>query len=698
MTTPRIPTFSRLPACAGLWLALAATPAAALGLAAQAPGAVLGSPLDITLPIRVDAGEVLDPECVRAQVQVGDRRLPADAVRTRLDGLGVGGAGPATASLRVQTTLRLDEPIVELLIEAGCPTQLSRSYVIFADPPRVAETPGSAVAPADLPTISGTGQAAQTAQTAQVETSAAASPITGAATAPVDPAGPPAATDDGRRLPLAPPAAGGAAVAGPTPGSAADRPSRPAAAVPTPPRRAAPATSAAPVRDTRRAPPTTASSARATAPRAAPTPRLRLDPLPATAAAPAVAEASPATGAVLSPQALALVDQANEAVKAAIAELRASQARLAALEAQVTALNAQVAAERAIAARLQAQAAETAQRGRWFVPLALALAALLGLAAWMAWRLRALDRGRQREWLHAARRDATPASSLPAVSQPPPLAPAAPPAPGAAAAGRRVGGAGLAPAHQPTPSEWEEIEASAPAGMRSTVHGWRPTEQGVPPQPGAGLRGAQDVSTEELIDLEQQAEFFIVLGQDEAAVDLLMAHLRDSGGASPLPYLKLMEIYRRLGDEDAYRRTQDRFNQRFNAHAPAWEAREQTGRGLDGYPAVMAELQRVWPRPLDAMAELEALLFRRTGGAVFDLEAYRDLLFLYGIAREVHESLQPAPGAASAVDVLLPLDSELGPLFEAHPSGLAATRPQDVAETTGPGVFDGLPPSAPRRG
>ena len=32
----------------------------------------------------------------------------------------------------------------------------------------------------------------------------------------------------------------------------------------------------------------------------------------------------------------------------------------------------------------------------------------------------------------------------------------------------------------------------------------------------------RDVSVEELIDLEQQAEFFVVLGQDEAAIDLLM--------------------------------------------------------------------------------------------------------------------------------------------------------------------------------
>ena len=73
-----------------------------------------------------------------------------------------------------------------------------------------------------------------------------------------------------------------------------------------------------------------------------------------------------------------------------------------------------------------------------------------------------------------------------------------------------------------------------------------------------GDSGVRDVSIEELIDLEQQAEFFIVLGQDEAAVDLLVDHLRSTGGGSPLPYLKLLEIYSRTEDRGAYERNRAR--------------------------------------------------------------------------------------------------------------------------------------------
>jgi hypothetical protein len=171
------------------------------------------------------------------------------------------------------------------------------------------------------------------------------------------------------------------------------------------------------------------------------------------------------------------------------------------------------------------------------------------------------------------------------------------------------------------------------------------------------LRGVEDqtprdVSIDELLDLEQQAEFFVVLGQDEAAIELLAEHLRATGGSSPLPYLKLLEIHRRRGDRSDYERTRERFNQRFNAYAPDWDVDLQSGRALGDYPGVVPRLQQVWPRPLDAMAELEALLFRKSRGDLFDLPAYREVLFLYALARDL---LDREAADTGEVDLLLPL-------------------------------------------
>jgi pilus assembly protein FimV len=191
----------------------------------------------------------------------------------------------------------------------------------------------------------------------------------------------------------------------------------------------------------------------------------------------------------------------------------------------------------------------------------------------------------------------------------------------------------------------------------------------LPPQPTIDAAAARDVSIEELIDLEQQAEFFVVLGQDDAAIDLLVEHLRNTGGGSPLPYLKLLEIYHRLGEREHYERMRTRFNHRFNAYAPAWGVDLQAGRSLDSYPGVIPRLQQVWSRPLDAMAELEALLFRKSRGELFDLPAYREVLFLYSLARDL---LDREAAAGDNVDLLLPL-SDGGEFSSTSPAPFIAT-------------------------
>jgi hypothetical protein len=200
---------------------------------------------------------------------------------------------------------------------------------------------------------------------------------------------------------------------------------------------------------------------------------------------------------------------------------------------------------------------------------------------------------------------------------------------------------------------------------------------GVPPRP---------VSVEELLDLDQQVDFFLVLGQEQAAVELLLSHVRSTGGTNALPYFKLLEIYSQKGDDEAYERTRERFNQRFNAFAPAFGGDLMAGRSLEDYPDVVLRLQRAWAQPLRAVAELESLLLRRSDLEPFDLPAYRDVLMLHALVRDLpagalplaaapvpKPALAPRPewalpgalaeadgGGEADVDLLLPLDD--GPL------------------------------------
>ena len=158
-----------------------------------------------------------------------------------------------------------------------------------------------------------------------------------------------------------------------------------------------------------------------------------------------------------------------------------------------------------------------------------------------------------------------------------------------------------------------------------------------------------------MIDLEQQADFFVALGQEDAAVERLVSELRTVDGHSPMPWLKLLDIHRKLGDRVSYQRALDRFRQRFGPHGADWHDDTSVARGLDDYPEAVARLQALWPAPADAMTLLERLVGGCEPTLVLSLPASQDALLLYQLARSFVPGSVAEP--ASDVDLLLPMDS-----------------------------------------
>ena len=313
------------------------------------------------------------------------------------------------------------------------------------------------------------------------------------------------------------------------------------------------------------------------------------------------------------------------ATSAALAAQQAASAaslQLAALSVELQRLRDEQAAQQATTLQLRERLTAAQQPTALMQALA-GLLALLGAAtAWLAWRLRAARSERQAAWHRLAAQAQTstvqPVDTMPGANEP-----------AARAAVQLPSGSGMS----------HGVDNAAALDLQPL--------RLIEDQPAE-----RAVAVEDLIDLEQQAEFFVMLGQDEAAIDLLVGHLRDTGGTSPLPYLKLLEIYKRLAQREAYERTRGRFNRRFNAYAPEWEASLDQGSSLLEYPLVTATLQAAWTTPLDAMAELQTLLFRKNEADLFDLPAYHDLLVLYAVARDLHSLGEDTP---TGVDVLLPL-------------------------------------------
>jgi hypothetical protein len=662
----------------------AACSAGAAGLASPSSSAVLGRPLDFSVQVRLQPGETLEPACVSAEVVVGDRRLPAGLVNTALVP-----TGSDSARIRVTTDSIVDEPVVSVTLNAGCASaRFSRRFVVLADPPL--DPAPSALPAAQLPLAA--------APTAPLQPLPQGLNVAGAAVASERP---PAAGSGMAAEPA--PSSEGRAVLRPAraetgkPPAAAQRPARSAGARDTQRARAADGARAA-----RRAEQAQARKTAAAPRREAKTvaPRLRLE-----AAEPAVAAAT----VVSVDEALQAVAQAASAARAAASAANVASARIATLEQTVKSLRGEVQAGREVAADLRSRLTRAEEAGRWTWPLLALVLLLTALAAWMAWRLNAAERARQRSWqagaaaagtagpLGAAALNAdTPSklqtSPIPFVTSEirvPPPAPARPRPAWPAPVRVDAGDTEPPPVPMPSPVVTPAAAVQRPAVPAVPMEVTAPMERTdlLPQRTSIDDSMPRDVSIEELIDLEQQAEFFVVLGQDGAAIDLLVEHLRHTGGGSPLPYLKLLEIHRRRGDREDYERTRVRFNQRFNAYAPEWGTDLGAGRSLDTYSGVLPRLQKVWSKPLDAMAELEALLFRKSRGELFDLPAYREVLFLYSLARDLLDRESVDSGK---VDLLLPLadGSEFGSTAPAPYLTLESERGSLDAPATAPLDFD----------
>ncbi len=438
------------------------------------------------------------------------------------------------------------------------------------------------------------------------------------------------------------------APAAPAEGRPVARPAAPRAQPPArPPRAAVSVPSGSNATEPEPSAPRRRAAARPPSPPAAEQPRLRLDPLDAELfSAPGLRIASN-LGSVEPPApeqqqaAAALWKALNTTPEQAARESE----RMRQLEESLAALRQESAATRQALEGLQASLRD-AQEQRYANPLVYALLMLcLALGGALVWMVRQRAAASGAWWRPSA------AGSLPADLASAPV----PPNVAATSSASAVVPSAPMPMPPVLPSASPEpAPATAPAP---------PPRPPAPPVSAAtsaidGETAPEKVAVEELIDLEQQAEFFLALGQDDSAIELLQGHVREHRDPSPLPFLKLLEIHKRRGDREAYDDMRREFNRRFNAYAPSWDEELAAGRSLEDYPTVISRLQGLWDSPVRSLEVLRASLLRGDGDAkAFDLPAYRELLVLYGIARDRVQ----LDATGEEVDLLLPLDEPEDP-------------------------------------
>ncbi|MBB4841577.1 hypothetical protein HNP55_000072 [Paucibacter oligotrophus] len=629
--------------------------ALALGVDRPQAQSGLGQPLNLLFPLRLSPGETLSADCVQAEVLAGESRIAAGQLRIQLEGA----SEAAVQGVRLRSAVAIDEPIISINLSVGCPARLVRQYSALIDPPNAQNQ--------------GTGDEVR-APSPRNYSPAMRAALASAGAQPADLLGDmpqaPAVAASGKPAPL--PAGVG------VPGRAEVEAVRP---------KSRPKPKAEETR-----PPKTGSQP-------ASMPRLRLDAseedLPPVLAQAASASPASSDKALSDAEALQRLQQLEEGLGKLRRDKQGAEARIQALRSEL------------------ARSGEVEPWSALNLGLIAAALGLAGLSGYL-WLSRQRERSlHEAAWwqesktanaaAEAAEPEAAGAPAAPAPSVKPPVAPALgasgsaaqrfpdeqtivlphvfeaealpemplgrPPSQGdegqvhdmySLGRGLSVVAALQAEPGQARPSGFgglepvsiQLVEASEDKGLE-----WPGPQLPLPaPARSAAVDKPADaahVSVEELIDLEQQVDFFLVLGQTEAAVELLLVHIHTET-VSALPYLNLMEIYQRQGNRTGFNEIADRFARRFHGLPPTWGQDMRQGRHLEAYTEVMSMLQLGWPNSHGSMATVQSLLAKGDEQSIgFELPAYLDLLLLYSVARDLSEQ----EVRNESVDLFLPLDA-----------------------------------------
>jgi hypothetical protein len=556
---------------------LLAGPAGALTLGRAHGAALIGRPLEVAIPVTVDAPTGEAP-CASADVFYGDRQVtPSVRVET---------TGPGLGTVRVKSSERIDEPMVTVTLKVGCQQAVTRRYVLLSELP-----------PQDEPV------APRTIAVPPLVLAAASTPVVAPETTP-------------RRRDIA----------------------KDAPAVVATPESGRPRASARP-----------APAPRAKRPVAAVHARLKLEPLdldverePSLRLASQLAP--PAAVAPQQRQALASLWQALQRTPEQAIE---DVARLQAMQRDLESVRGAIRENAAAITELRSQA-ERDRKGRDIASaLVVGLAAVLGiLVAVLGWRwYRARQLEQVGRWFEVHRDTVQP--QVPPTQPGVPVAakaPAVPPAPlkaVAAATSVRV-----TPPARP-PAAPKAAPAPKPArGPASTWGGEFPTTRGGP---------LRTVGVQELIDVHDKADFFLSIGETDQAVGVLEAHVHDHVETGALAWLDLLELYHTLGRRSQFDRLRSEFRQRFAAQVPDFERFGEPSGTLDDYGRALSRIVALWPSPkvLDVIDESIFHKEGKAGGEPFSLAAYRELVLLRHIARDMTpdaqaESTQQGPSSTFA--------------------------------------------------
>jgi hypothetical protein len=103
------------------------------------------------------------------------------------------------------------------------------------------------------------------------------------------------------------------------------------------------------------------------------------------------------------------------------------------------------------------------------------------------------------------------------------------------------------------------------------------------------------------------AEIMLAMGLGQGAAKTLTAQINNEPKHALRNWLKLLEIYRRNGQQDEFERSADELRQHFNVQPEDWQSTLGELRSIEDYPHITAEICEHWDKP-DCSSHLVNLL------------------------------------------------------------------------------------------
>ncbi len=588
----------------GVLLLGAATGSAALGLGRAQGTVFIGRSLDMRFQLLLDANEDLQTACMGAEVFYGDTPLDAGRISVTVE---PSTSGSSIAMVRVVSSATIDEPIVTINLRAGCQQKSTKRYTLFPEvssnqvDPAIGSIQGQRAPSAAAPVLPSVGREA----------------VGGAPRQSVS--------------------ANGESVA-------SKAPKRRAA-----PRTDADAPAAQQTRLSRAA--TSAGPVQVKPSKSAGKARLKLDPLDLLLEVNPVLRGSDEllTQPQENPEKRAEAAAYWRALNASPEDILREAAQAQRMEKDLKSLYAITAENQKGLTELVAkiQRAEAERYSNWLVYtlLFIACVSLAGLV-WV-WRRSGATPARswQHGWDAGDSIQSEPMLSTQAVG-------ARKSEPGRRAVEEPTGltevdfdlGLLEAAPSAPAPATPGLAQTLPPTGQSNATSDAPPAPAQVPTQRAQSVDfapstfgGLRTTDSEDLLDVRQQAEFFVSLGEHQKAIDVLTTRIAQCGESSPLVCLDLLKIYHALGREADFEFMRTEFNTWFTGVVPVLAHFGDEGRSLDHYPQVLDEIAALWPEP-SVLDYIESCLYHHAAASDdprFDLLAYRELLLLHAVAKRI---------------------------------------------------------------